>query len=84
MLDHGTLDSQHVNEIEALRVEGVGLIVVNVLAFTTSQSIGQAALCLFLSVLVVGTYIVGSRGQIITAIKTRQFRGLLYGTNFNP
>ena len=63
---------------------GVGLIVVNVLAFTTSQSIGQAALCLFLSVLVVGTYIVGSRGQIITAIKTRQFRGLLYGTNFNP
>ncbi len=63
---------------------GVGLIVVNILAFTTSQSTGQAALCLLLSILVVGTYIVGNRGQIVTAIKTRQFRGLLYGANFNP
>ena len=60
---------------------GVGLIVVNVLAFTTSQSIGQAALCLFLSVLVVGTYVVGTWGQIVNAVKTRQFRGLFYGTN---
>ncbi len=63
---------------------GVGLIVVNALAFTTSQSIGQAALCLFLSVLVVGTHVVSTWGQIVNAVKTRQFRGVFYGTNFNP
>ena len=63
---------------------GVGLIVVNVLVFTASQGIGQAVLCLLLSILVVGAYIVGTWRQIVNAIKTRQFRGLLYGTNFNP
>lgn len=63
---------------------GTGFIVVNALAVATRQGPGLIALCLALTLLAVGAYIIGARGQISTAIKTRRFRGLFYGTNFNP
>jgi acyl phosphate:glycerol-3-phosphate acyltransferase len=63
---------------------GTGFIVVNALAVATRQGPGLIALCLALTLLAVGAYIIGARGQISTAIKTRRFGGLFYGTNFNP
>lgn len=63
---------------------GSGLIVVNALAIATNLSVGQTTLCISLSVLVTATYVIGTWGQISDAIKTRRFRGLFYGTNFNP
>jgi acyl phosphate:glycerol-3-phosphate acyltransferase len=63
---------------------GVGFIIVNTLAVTTHQGRGLVALCLALTLLAVGTYIIGAWGQISAAIKTRRFRGLFYGSNFNP
>jgi glycerol-3-phosphate acyltransferase PlsY len=63
---------------------GAGFVTVNVLAVATNQGAGQIALCLFLTFLVMGTYVVTTWGQISTAVRTRQFRGLFYGTNFNP
>jgi glycerol-3-phosphate acyltransferase PlsY len=63
---------------------GVGFIVVNTLAVVTHQGSGQVALCLALTLLAVGAYVIGAWSQISAAIKTRQFRGLFYGTNFNP
>jgi hypothetical protein len=62
----------------------VGFIVVNTLAVVTHQGSGQVALCLALTLLAVGAYVIGAWSQISAAIKTRQFRGLFYGTNFNP
>jgi glycerol-3-phosphate acyltransferase PlsY len=63
---------------------GAGFMTVNALAIATHQDAGQVGLCLLLTFLVVGTYVVTTWGQIGTAIKTRQFRGLFYGRNFNP
>jgi glycerol-3-phosphate acyltransferase PlsY len=63
---------------------GVGIIVVNALAVATHQGVGQVALLLSLTLLVVGAYVMATWGQIGTAIKTRRFRGIFYGTNFNP
>jgi glycerol-3-phosphate acyltransferase PlsY len=63
---------------------GTGFIVVNILAVVTHQGRGLIALCLALTLLAVGTYVIGAWGQISIAIKTRQFRGLFYGPNFNP
>jgi glycerol-3-phosphate acyltransferase PlsY len=63
---------------------GTGLVVVNALAIAGNLSVGLTALCLALSLLVTGTYVVAAWGQISTAIKTRRFKGLFYGTNFNP
>lgn len=63
---------------------GAGFIIVDTLTVVTHQGSGKAALCLALTLLAVGAYVIGTRGQISAAIKTRQFRGLFYGTNFNP
>lgn len=63
---------------------GAGLILVNALAIVNNLGVGPTALCLTLSVLVTATYVVGAWGQISAAVKTRRFRGLFYGTNFNP
>jgi acyl phosphate:glycerol-3-phosphate acyltransferase len=63
---------------------GTGFIVVNTLAVVTHQGPGLIALCPALTLLAVGAYIIGTWSQISNAIKTRSFRGLFYGTNFNP
>jgi glycerol-3-phosphate acyltransferase PlsY len=63
---------------------GAGIVVVNALAVASHEGIGHVVLFLSLTVLVAGTYVVTTWGQIGTAIKTRQFRGLFYGTNLNP
>ena len=63
---------------------GAGLILVNALAIYSNLSVGLATLCVSLSVLVTATYVVGAWDKIIAAFKTRRFRGLFYGTNFNP
>jgi glycerol-3-phosphate acyltransferase PlsY len=63
---------------------GAGLIVVNALAISGDLGLGLATLCLSLSLLVMATYVVATRGQIGAAIKTRRFKGLFYGSNFNP
>jgi len=63
---------------------GTGFIVVNALAIAGNLGVGLTTLCLSLSLLVLATYVVATWGQISAAIKTRQFRGIFYGTNFNP
>ena len=63
---------------------GTGLILVNALAINSNLSMELATLCMSLSVLVTATYVFGTWDKIIDAFKTRRFRGLFYGTNFNP
>jgi len=63
---------------------GAGLILLNASAIYSDLSLELATLCISLSVLVTATYVVGAWNQIIDAFKTRRFRGLFYGTNFNP
>jgi acyl phosphate:glycerol-3-phosphate acyltransferase len=63
---------------------GVGFVIVNALAVATGQSMGLVALCVGLTAMVVGTYVVGTWGQIYTAIRNRRLRGIFYGPNFNP
>ncbi len=63
---------------------GVGFILLNTLTVITGQDAGQVALCLFLSVLVVSTYGIAIRAQIITAFRTHRVRRLLFGPNWNP
>ncbi len=63
---------------------GVGFILLNTLTVVTGQEAGQVALCLFLSVLVVSTYGIAIRAQIITAIRTRRLHRLFFGPNWNP
>ena len=63
---------------------GVGFIVLNALTVVSGQQAGQVALCLFLTALVVVTYGIAIREQIITAIRTHRVRRLLFGPNWNP
>ena len=63
---------------------GVGFLVFNGLAVGTAQDTGQVALCLFLTVLATATYVAATWGQILTGIKNRSLRGVLYGQNWNP
>ena len=48
---------------------GVGFIVFNTLAVATTRDSVQIALCLFLTLLASGTYVVANWGRITTAIK---------------
>ena len=63
---------------------GVGFITVNTLAIITSQDADQVALCLFLTTLVVATYGIAVRKEIITAIRTHRLHRLLFDPNWNP
>ena len=63
---------------------GVGFIVLNILTVVTGQEAGQIGLCLFLTALVVATYGIAIREQIITAVRTHRVRQLLLGPNWNP
>lgn len=63
---------------------GAGFIVLNVLTVVSGQGAGQVALCLFLTALVVATYGIAIREQIITAFRTHRIRRLLFGPNWNP
>ena len=62
----------------------LGFILLNTLTVVTDQGAGQISLCVSLTSLVTATYVVGSWGQIITAIRTRHWRGLFYGTRLTP
>ncbi len=53
-----------------------GFIMLNVLLWATGQGAQQLGLCLLLTLLVTGTYLVNVRGHIVSSIKTRQWREL--------
>jgi len=53
-----------------------GFIMLNVLLWATGQGAQQVGLCLLLTLLVTGTYLVNVRGHIVSSIKTRQWREL--------
>ncbi len=63
---------------------GIGFLVVNALAVVTGQSIALVALCVILTAMVVGTYLVCTWGQIYEAIRNRRLPGIFYWPNFNP
>ena len=63
---------------------GVGIIIVIALAVGNSQEVDRITLCVALTFLVIGTYVVATRERMGAAIRTRQFRGIFYGTNLNP
>ncbi len=63
---------------------GIGLIVFNILAVVTTRDTAQVALCLFLTLLATGTYVVANWGRITAAIKNRTLGELFYGQNWNP
>ena len=54
----------------------VGFVMLNVLLWATGQGAQQVILCLLLTVLVTGTYLVNEREHIVSSIKTRQWRAL--------
>lgn len=53
-----------------------GFILLNTLLLATGQGTQQVGLCLLLTLLVTGTYMVNVREHIISSIKTRQWRAL--------
>ena len=54
----------------------VGFVFLNVMLVVTGQDAVQIALCAALTVMVVVTYTVSIREQLLGAVKTRQWRGL--------
>jgi glycerol-3-phosphate acyltransferase PlsY len=54
----------------------VGFILLNTLLWVTGQGAEQVGLCLLLTVLVTGTYVLNVRGHIIKSIKARRWRQL--------
>ena len=54
----------------------VGFVMLNVLLWATGQGAQQVGLCLLLTVLVTGTYMINVREHIVSSIKTRQWRAL--------
>ena len=54
----------------------LGFIMLNVLLWATGQGAQQVGLCLLLTVLVTGTYMINVREHIVSSIKTRQWRAL--------
>jgi glycerol-3-phosphate acyltransferase PlsY len=63
---------------------GMGFITLNVLAIVTGQDTGKIALGLLLTTLVVVSYGIANREQIIAAIRARRLRRLLFDRNWNP
>ena len=55
---------------------GVGFVFLNVMLVVTGQGAVQIILCASLTVMVVVTYSIGIREQLLTAFKTRQWGGL--------
>ena len=53
-----------------------GFILLNTLLWVTGQGAQQVGLCLLLTALVTGTYVVNVREHIITSIRARQWREL--------
>ena len=53
-----------------------GFIMLNILLWVTGQGAQQVGLCLLLTGLVTGTYMVNVREHIISSIKTRRWRAL--------
>ena len=53
-----------------------GFTMLNVMLWVTGQGAQQVGLCLLLTALVTGTYLVNVRGHIISSIKARQWREL--------
>ncbi len=63
---------------------GIGFVFFNILAVATAQDTAQVVLCVFLTILATVTYIAATWRQIVTGIKRRTLRGVLYGPNWNP
>ena len=53
-----------------------GFIMLNVLLWVTGQGAQQVGLCLLLTALVTGTYLINERGHIVSSIKARRWRAL--------
>ena len=53
-----------------------GFIMLNVLLWVTGQGAQQVGLCLLLTALVTGTYLINQRGHIVSSIKARRWRAL--------
>ena len=53
-----------------------GFILLNTLLWVTGQGTQQVVLCLLLTALVTGTYVVNVREHIVSSIRTRQWREL--------
>lgn len=53
-----------------------GFIFLNILPWVTGQGAEQVGLCLLLTLLVTGTYVLNVRDQILSNIKARQWRAL--------
>lgn len=54
----------------------LGFILLNILPWVTGQGAEQVGLCLLLTLLVTGTYVLNIRDQILSNIKARQWRAL--------
>ena len=54
----------------------LGFALLNVLLWVTGQGAQQASLCLLLTVLVTGTYLINIREHVVSSIKTREWREL--------
>ena len=52
-------------------------VLLNVLTISTSQPVGQIAVCLALSFIVVGTHVMRQRPEILPAIRGRRWRELM-------
>ena len=53
-----------------------GFILLNILLWVTGQGAEQVGLCLLLTLLVTGTYVLNVREHILSSIKARQWREL--------
>ena len=53
-----------------------GFILLNILLWVTGQGAQQVSLCLLLTLLVTGTYVLNVRNHILSSIKARQWRAL--------
>lgn len=53
-----------------------GFILLNTMLWVTGQGAQQLSLCLLLTFLVTGTYLLNERGRIFTSIKARQWKRL--------
>lgn len=54
----------------------LGFALLNVLLWVTGQGAQQTGLCLLLTVLVTGTYLINIREHVVSSIKTREWREL--------
>jgi len=57
----------------------LGFILLNTLLWVTGQGAEQVGLCLLLTLLVTGTYVLNVRDHIFTSIKARRWRQLFLG-----